>query len=277
MRHQTISLKLDHQKLTAFIILAVVIFSVQSVFALAEDTTTIVVVGTVHNKTEKFTAQKLYGIMERVKPDLILVELDSSFFTPSMSIKPEDLNASLENSVVADYQKASGVPIRPYDIEGRNKIYQDHKYFKLQKDLSKALNQADQDSLLRGESALLLDAIDRFDGIGRAFGTESPEVINSNICDVAMESKQYYGGDGMLRIVSSVPVLKQFTEFATFKRDFWITRNEAMVANIRSWAKSLHPKTILVLCGFEHMYFLRDKLKSDTTSGTFILREYWTF
>jgi hypothetical protein len=241
------------------------------------DSTTIIIVGTVHTETDKFTHQALYGILERIKPDLILCELDSSFFTPSMSIKPELISISLENMVVADYQNAYGTMIRPYDIEGRNKIYSDHNYFERQKEFNKALNQADKDNQIQGESALLLEVIDHFDQIGRAYGSESPSVINSNPCFVAMEAKQFYANDGLVKIVNSVPVLKQFTEFVTFKRDFWITRNEAMTDNILKWTKLLHPGTIIVLCGFEHSYYLRMALKRRNLSDAYSLREYWTY
>ncbi len=277
MHSSSTFLKLKHSRLAVALTLAVVLFLIQPLSASATDTTTIVIVGTVHKKTDKFTSQGLYSIMERVKPDLILVELDSSFFTPLMSIKPEFQHVSLENAAVSDYQKAYNIPIRPYDIEGRNKIYEKNNYFKLQKDLSTALNQADHDSLLSGESALALDAIDRFDLIGQSFGSESPEILNSGACDIAMESKQYYANDGMVKIVTSVPVLKQFTEFSTFKRDFWITRNDVMVTNIVACVKSIHPKTVLILCGFEHRYYLRNGIKSTIPLGAFILREYWTF
>jgi hypothetical protein len=106
---------------------------------------------------------------------------------------------------------------------------------------------------------------------------ETPEVINSDPCDVAMESKQHYGNDGMFTIVTSVPTLRQFAEFATFKRDFWIARNDAMVANILHWVKALRPGTILVLCGFEHRYYLRNALRKRSPLDAFMLREYWTY
>lgn len=34
-------------------------------------------VSAVHNNTDKYTVQGLYDIIERIKPDVILVELDS--------------------------------------------------------------------------------------------------------------------------------------------------------------------------------------------------------
>ena len=277
MYHSLTSFCSNHFRFGIIIRFVVLMLSTIPALSSTIDSTTIVIVGTVHAKTDKFTYQALYDILERIKPDLILCELDSSFFTPSMSIKPEFIRISLENMVVADYQNAYNTMIRPYDIEGRNKIYSEHNYFERQKEFSKALSQADKDNQIQGESAILLDVIDRFDQIGQAFGSESPVVINSGPCFVAMEAKQFYANDGLVKIVNSVPVLKEFTEFVTFKRDFWITRNEAMTDNILKWSKLLHPGTIIVLCGFEHSYYIRNALNKQNLYDTFKLREYWTY
>jgi hypothetical protein len=247
------------------------------VSALRPDTSTIVVVGTVHNATKYYDVQTLCRIIDRVKPDLLLVELDSSFFTPSMSLKSEFTSISMENKAISVALQSRPIPVRPYDIEGRNQIYEQHNYFKLQRDLSSALNAAERDSLLGSKAAFLLDAIIRFDDIGAGFGSERPEVINSTACDVAMESKQYYAGEGMVQIVTSVPSLTRFKEFCKFKRDFWIKRNNAMVDNIVSWIKQFRGKTVLVLCGYEHRYFLRMGLKKQAGSETIILKDYWSF
>jgi len=253
------------------------IFLIASAEAAAgNDTTTIVIVGTVHSETGNFKVQTLCGIIERVKPDLILVELDSSFMTPSMTIKPEFVAASLENRAVSDCMQVRTIPLQPYDIEGRNTMYEQHDYFNLQRELSRALNRAVRDSLLGNDAKILYDAIVRFDDIGHSFGSERPEIINSAACDIAMESKQYYAGTGMMQIVSLVPSLKQFAEFARFRRDFWITRNEEMVKNIVACAKTFHSKTILVLCGFEHRYYLRSALQKLSAENAFRLTEYWT-
>ena len=257
--------------------LILILLSAIPAISYSADTTSIVVVGTVHNQTEKFTGKQLYDIIERIKPDLILVELDSSFFSESMSIKPDLINVSLENTVVNDYQKSRAVLVRPYDIEGRNKIYQVNNYFGQQRELSKSLNNARKDSLLHGEPMVLLDAMTRFDGITQSFASGSPEIFNSASCMKVMESKQYYANEGMVKIVSSVPFLNPFIKFANFKRDFWIQRNEVMVNKILKWNKSLHPKTILVLCGFEHKYFLYDGLLKRCNADIFKLKEYWEY
>jgi hypothetical protein len=259
------------------LIFLIFLFAIPQAFSSNIDTTTIVIVGTVHNKTEKFTHDSLFNIIKRVNPDLILMELDSSFFTIAMSIKPEFQKITLENSVVTKYQESHKVLIRPYDLEGRNKIYSDNNYFEQQQELSKALIQATQDDQIQGESKILLDAIFRFDQITHAFASDYPNVINSNSCIVAMDSKQYYANDGMVKIVASVPILNHFIRFTTFKRDFWLKRNEAMVNKILYWNKNFHSKTILVLCGFEHKAYISASLSNQNSNNNFKIKEYWSF
>jgi hypothetical protein len=261
-----------------YVIISLIVFLVSnhSAFSSINDTTSIVILGTVHNRTEKFTNDSLLNIIKRVNPDLILMELDSSFFTESMSIKPEFQKISLENTVLTDYLKYYKVQVRPYDIEGRNKTYNENRYFELQKELSKALNKARQEDLIQGEARILLNAIDRFDNITAAYASDYPDVINSSACSVAMESKQYYANEGMIRIVTSVPILNQFVKFVTFKRDFWIKRNDTMVSKILYWNKLIQPKTILVICGFEHKYYLSNSLK-NLSEKNYKVKEYRTF
>lgn len=241
------------------------------------DTTRIVVLGTVHNSSDNFDPGKLVAIIERIKPDLILVELDSSFFMPDMSFKPENVGLSLENKAVSVYVKSHPVPIRPYEIEGRNRIYQEHDYFGLQKEMGVSLKTAVKDSLLGAEAKTLLDAVHRFDEISYALSLDRPEVFNSDACDKAMESKQFYAGEGLARIVALTPALTKFSEFCKFKHDFWITRNNVMVDHIITRVKEFHPKTVLVICGFEHRYYLRNGLRQRSSREAILLKEYWEF
>lgn len=241
------------------------------------DTARIVVMGTVHNSSDNFDPGKLVAIIDRIRPDLILVELDSLFFTPDMSFKPETVNLSLENQAVSTWVKDHQVPVRPYEIEGRNRIYGEHDYFRLQKELSASLNKAVKDSLLVPEAKTLLDAVKRFDQISYALSLDRPEVFNSEACDKAMESKQYYGGEGLARIVALTPSLGKFSDFCKFKHDFWIKRNNTMVDNIIKCIKEFHPKTVLVICGFEHRYYLRNGLREKSLTEAILLKKYWAY
>ena len=142
---------------------------------------------------------------------------------------------------------------------------------------SKDLNQSIQDNKIEGESKMLLETIMRFDLITQAFALEKPEVINSNACNIVMESKQFYANDGMVKIVTSIPFLSQYTAFAIFKRDFWIRRNNKMIDNILRWNELFQPKTIVVLCGFEHKYYLYNSLSKQSKTEGYKVKEYWNF
>jgi len=92
-----------------------------------------------------------------------------------------------------------------------------------------------------------------------------------------MESKQYYAGDGLARIVALTPALTKFSEFCKFKHDFWITRNNTMIDNIMKRVYEFRPKTVLVICGFEHRYYLRNGLREKSSKEAILLKDYMAY
>jgi hypothetical protein len=140
-----------------------------------------------------------------------------------------------------------------------------------------ALSTAERDSLLDMKGTFLLDVIIRFDDIGAGFGSERPEVINSAACDAAMESKQYYAGEGMVQLAASVTSLVKYGAFCRFKRDCWIKRNGAMLDNILNWVKIVPARTVLVLCGYQHRYHLRNALTKRAGQDAIILKKYRSY
>jgi hypothetical protein len=167
--------------------------------------------------------------------------------------------------------------LRPYDIESRNKIYEKNNYFNLQKELSKALSKADNDSLLNSEAKNLLIVIRSFGSISSSFSEEKPEVFNSSACDVSMGLKHYYDSEGLLLIVRSTPFLKEYINFCNWKSDFWRIRNDKMAENILNWCKVFKGKTIVVLCGFEHRYYLLDILKNKIKEESYLLKDFTSY
>ena len=89
----------------------------------------IVLVGTVHGPTPNFQEETLVAILDRVKPDLVLLEVDPSFFDGSLDLLETYRGVSLESRAAIRYAKTAGARLRPFDIEGRNKFYQEHDYF----------------------------------------------------------------------------------------------------------------------------------------------------
>jgi hypothetical protein len=80
--------------------------------------TELILVGTVHQPVENFTPDSLYNILVKIKPDLILFEVDSSFFTKEFIFKKTwDSN---ENISTVKYMNTYDIDVRPYDFTGRN-------------------------------------------------------------------------------------------------------------------------------------------------------------
>jgi len=156
--------------------------------------TDVVVIGTVHSQTANFTVETLIQVLDRVKPYLILFEADSSFVDESLRLKEHYRKMTLEASAVTAFQAKTKVPLRPYDIEGRNKFYQETNYFQLQRDLSQMLGRLNQSGQLTDEARCLLEVLIAFDSIRDALQQDKAEVINSPACDAVIEKKQQYAG-----------------------------------------------------------------------------------
>ena len=239
--------------------------------------TEIVVIGAVHNDTAFFKAETLVNILKKVNPDLLLLEFDSSFFDSSFNLLEKFRAISLESRAATILQQASQVKVRPYDIEGRNKFYAEHNYFKLEGELNRELNRLYGNNGLPVEAKLLFETLLALSAIRDSFGAERPEVINSSACDTALEKKQFYSFKGMRRMIELTPALKEYDTFAILADDFWVRRNEEMIKNIVRYSKEFQGKRIVVLCGFEHRYFLRNRLREQESKENFVVRDYWNY
>ncbi|MFA5032405.1 MAG: hypothetical protein WC614_05235 [bacterium] len=237
--------------------------------------TEIIVIGTIHSPTLNYSAEALLDILKKVNPQVILYECDSSAFPDSFQLLGF-WRKGQEGMAVVEFQSVSpGCVLRPYDIEGRDKFYKKHNYFKLEKDVLEKINQAYNDGktngnvqLYYGLSAVLMD-------IKGSFSQESPRVINSGAYDYLVSSEKHYVNEGFKTIIDSIPELHQYKDFWKLDCDFWIKRNDTMVNNIIHFSKEFSGKRIVVMCGCEHRYYLVGKLKEKQKDNNFALREYW--
>lgn len=237
----------------------------------------IVLVGTVHSPTPSFQEEALVRILNRVKPDLILLELDPSFFDSAFTLPEKYQSISMESKAATVYAKTAAIKLRPFDIEGRNKFYQEHDYFNRELKLNQEVGRLYASGQLSPEAKLLFEGLLSLAAVRDACGAERPEVINSSACDMAVEKKQYYAFKGLGRIIELTAALKEMSSFWALADDFWLRRNGEMVRNILKYAKELRPKRAVVLSGYEHRYYLRKQLAEQATKEGFILREYWDY
>lgn len=81
--------------------------------------TELIIIGNVHEAAPNYNADTLYTILEKIKPDIILHEIDSSFFTKKFKFKYPSGNN--EQRASRKYSgKHPATLIRPFEFEGRN-------------------------------------------------------------------------------------------------------------------------------------------------------------
>jgi hypothetical protein len=237
----------------------------------------IVVVGTVHAPTPNFDEKALAGILNRIKPDLILLELDPSFFDASHNLSEKYRGVSLEAKVATAYAGVAGARLRPFDIEGRNRFYQEHDYFDREATLNREVGRLYAGGQLPAEARLLFETLLSLSAVRDACGAERPEVVNSAPCDTAVERKHHYAFKGLGRVIELTPALKESAPFWALAEDFWARRNAAMVRNIVTYTKELRPGRALVLTGFEHRVLLKRRLSELAPAEGFAVREFWDY
>jgi hypothetical protein len=239
--------------------------------------TEMIVIGTVHKGTPNFTKDHLLRILERLNPAVILFEVDTSFIDKQTSqLLTQYRKLSLEAEAVTAFQDKFHVPLRPYDIEGRNRIYEQRHYFELQKELSEALGDLARQNKLGPEAKILFEEVAAAGRIVDALAQDRPEVINSTGCDAAIEHK-HKSLSHIRKIIELTPSLARFADHAQFTAEFWDKRNTTMAANILDQAKDFSGGRVVVLCGFEHRYYLRRLLKAAESKPGISLREFWSY
>ena len=235
----------------------------------------VVILATVHAPTRYYPEARLAEILARAKPDLVLLELDPSFFDAQGNLKKEWESVSLETKVAVAYAKGTGARLRPYDIEGRNAFFQENDYFTKERKLDQEVRRLHDAGQLSPEADQLFQGLLALSAVRDACGGEGPEVLNSAPCDTAIEKKHVYGFQGLRKIVALTPALKGMAPFASLADAFWVRRNAAMVSNVVRLTKELRPRRALVLAGFEHRGILRQQLVEQAAKDGFVLREFW--
>ncbi|MFH2052938.1 MAG: hypothetical protein ABIK96_10780 [bacterium] len=238
--------------------------------------TEIVVVGTVHAATPNYSAKDLIRILQKVRPDVILFEYPADMMTPTFEFKSVD-EGSLEQQAVLEYVEQADAEIRPYDIDGRNRYYESTNYFARERqcyqEMGELLGSQDLSIEARRIIADIEAAFARRDTLGRS----DPATINSYQADTEINEKQWLMYQGIPEIVRVTPELRDCEDFWNLSRAYWAHRNSEMLANIRRYASEFSGQRLVVLCGFEHRYFLRSHLYDWNEPPAYIIKEYWEY
>ncbi|PNQ72566.1 hypothetical protein C1T31_10445 [Hanstruepera neustonica] len=247
----------------------------------------LVLLGTVHQPVANFTPDSLYNILVKIKPDLILFEVDSSFFTKNFEFKKTwDSN---ENIATVTYMNTFDVDVRPYEFTGRNA-------YRLKIGSRPTDSKASQllDSLYKNKQLNALDTkiYERFLNINdslNAFAYLGARAFNSAETDNTASMRQAYQYKDLLGIMDKYPIFHEtyyvkpdgdsISYFEGYKRasEFWDLRNQTMAKNILHFIQDADYQRIVVLNGYFHRYYLNALIKPKQDSLNFMVKEFYDY
>lgn len=232
----------------------------------------IYIIGNVHDSTLNYNSETLFKILDNIKPDIILHEVDSLImenYKNGINSSGNEIEAS--NLFIKKYPNTIRLP---YDFE-RKKEYKRRTGIipvdDLTTDLIESLN-----------SKGLLSRIDKKNYnkyiklTNELFEISKmkPKKFNNKKTDFIVKKRQKYQYKKLLNIVKNRDefkekfVIKPNNEKISYREGyilackFWDIRNRIMAKNIINIIESNPSKKIVVLTGFMHRYYLIDLLKN---------------
>lgn len=263
--------------ISLFLLLLVNIYSSQR-------KTEIYVIGNIHDSVPNYHPKILFDILEKIKPDITLHEVDSKGMK-----EYETSNTSKENEITATnlYLKKHPNTLRfPFDFEGRNQ-YRKDKGMVPTDNLSVKLI----DSLYKAKQ-LSSAEIKRYEGFLTTtkelmkIAELSPENFNNTTTDKISERRQNAQYSGLIQITDERPefanryVTKPNGEKISYRdgfklmSGFWDLRNQTMAKNIYTIAEKYPHKKIVVLTGFLHRYYILKEL-NRLNKGSYVIKEFY--
>lgn len=232
--------------------------------------TSIYIIGTVHPQSRNFNPDSILTILDKLKPDLILLELDSSSFDQDFNFR----TAIRTNEIlgVRKYIAKHPTPVRPYDIKARSatrgivKVEGEalERIRLMQWELSSSQRQTYMDFAKSNEELV-------------SYLRKKPSDINKKYVDDLVERNQVLMYKGLLDIVDSRVELQDLRVGYRQCSVYWDWRNRKMVENTLLFLKAdtLRNKTIVLFTGFFHKYYFLRELQSKKSSDGFVVKEYY--
>ncbi|KFF08173.1 hypothetical protein [Chryseobacterium luteum] len=263
--------------ITAFLLLLTTFFFSQS-------KTEIYVIGNIHDSVPNYHPKILFDILDKVKPDIILHEVD----TQGMKDYENGIKIT-ENEIKAsnDYRKKYPKTLRfPFDFEGRNQYRKDKGMVPTDNLSVKLIDSLYKAKKLAPSEVKIYESFTNITKDLMKIAELSPENFNNATTDQISEKRQNAQYSELLKIIEARP---EFAKRFVVKPDgkkisyrdgfklmsgFWDLRNQTMAKNIYKIAEAYPGKKIVVLTGFLHRYYILKELKR-INNGTYVIKEFY--
>ncbi len=239
-----------------------------------DNKTEIFIIGTVHKGTFNFDGDTLLNILNKVNPDVILVECDTSYMTSDFKLKNEVKYIFPETQAITEYLKNKHAELRPYDINGRDTFLNNYNRKRYERNFFKDINTLSKEGKLNTEAIDILNKILGMMNIADEMANQRASYINNHEGSQKIDTINFYTYSGLSLLIDSVPELNEYKSYWEQEHDYWQLRNDTMLKNILGYEKLFKGKKIVVLCGFSHKNILKNGLTGES-NGNIIVREFW--
>jgi len=248
------------------------------------------IIGVVHNENENRNADSLFNILISIKPDLILSETDnlSGYFKKDYSLvtppnwyriaRKMNLIKKMipEVEVLFSYKKyAASVSIYPFDIAIPNRRNYVKNYYKNENKFVADINLASANNEISEKLATYHNDYVKYSNW--LFETTQKGYFHLNQKVVTDSSKQMIDYEAVYfpKLFESAPRINNYKQWHIEQFNFWKIRNETMSKNILKFIQLKNAKTIVVLTGLLHKYYLIDLLELEKKENNIELLEFY--
>jgi|SRR5208283_4841319 len=260
-------------RLSSIPALLIGVYWLQMPAAKAADSAEVVLLGTLHgmhHQNSRYSVDTLRDLIVRLKPSAILIELPPAI-GGEPTIEKQRIAERFANDENWSANAAADVlqiPVVACDRQGRNEYYRETNYFdreaRLNRRVESWLNSAENAKIAPAEAALLGPLLGNAARSQNYFTINAgPEVINSEGFDRIIRFKHFIWQELMPELSAKVTSLNDLAGEFAFFRDEWHERNRIMADNIATQARKRPGQRIVVLCGCEHRYILRELLSAQ--------------
>lgn len=246
----------------------------------------VIVLGTVHFPTEQVNSDSIYKIIEKVNPDIIVMEADSSVFNADFSFK-KTYDENEYNAVVKYVKTKPEIMVRPMEFEGRDAyrkkigIYPEAGFiFNVLWEIVDAEDLPENDLELMYHYENLWAVIE-------VYKKEHLRNINQPEVDRLIDSINEYQYKKVKRLIDTrnefnqrildakkdtITMRSYFNKWSEFEE---VKRNQAMASNLLATIRKYPNKKIIALTGFKHRSAILKSLKLQQDSLNFRVKEYY--
>ncbi|TMM57294.1 hypothetical protein FEE95_12470 [Maribacter algarum] len=248
----------------------------------------VTVIGTVHFPTEYVNADSIYKALQRVKPDIIAMEADSSVFNTDFSFK-KTYDENEYNAVLKYLESNPETMIRPIGFEGRNDYRKKIGIYSEAGFVYEAMYDLLDDEKLSNPHSDMLLHYENLWAVTEVFKKETLTNINHSFVDRLIDSVNAYQYVKTRDIVKTRPefeikIMGADGDSVSLKSYFekWIRfegtqRNEALANNLIHLVELYPQKRIVALTGFKHRSYIINSLKRVQKELGFNYQEFYEF